>query len=730
MRDEYFDQLARSGHDVRLTDLDFFADLGVRAARYPVLWERIAPHGLESADWSWTDERLSRLVELGVRPIAGLVHHGSGPRDTSLVDPRFPEKLAAFARASAERYPWIRDWTPVNEPLTTARFSGLYGHWYPHGRDDATFVRCLLTECRGVVLAMRAIREVIPDARLVQTDDLGKTFSTPSLAHQANFENERRWLTWDLLTGRLDRDGVVGRWLRTAGASDADLGWFAENPFPPDVVGVNHYLSSERFLDERLERYPAHAHGGNGTQAYADLLASRVLVEGPAGPEELLREAWERYRLPLAVTEVQNGCTREEQLRWLQEVWDGAEAVRAAGGDVRAVTLWSFLGVCGWDELVTSAEWRYEPGVFDLRGPRPRATAIATMARELGAGRAWDHPALDAPGWWWRPGRIWYPPVSRGGTSPSGRRRRERPLLLTGARGTLGRALARACEARGLAYRLLTRREMDIAEPDAVAAALRALEPWAVVNAAGFVRVDEAECRPRDCRRENADGPAKLAEATGARRIPLVTFSSDLVFDGTKGAPYVESDPVSPLNVYGETKAEGERRALAANPQTLVVRTSAFFGPSDEWNFVTVALRALASGHPFAAANDAVVSPTYVPDLADAVLDLLIDAEAGRWHLANEGATTWAELADAAAALAGISSETLECVPSEALRLPARRPAMSVLASERGQLLPSLEHALERYVHRVRAPVTSERLRRVVTPTRARGRPMGPRHLM
>ncbi|MBW3592812.1 MAG: sugar nucleotide-binding protein [Actinobacteria bacterium] len=501
------------------------------------------------------------------------------------------------------------------------------------------------------------------------------------------------------LIDRLGPDSFMWRWLRdAAGVAETELEWFRENPCPPDVVGVNHYLSSERFIDERLDRYPVDAHGGNGRDAYADVLASRVLLEGAAGPAELLREAWERYGLPLAVTEVQNGCTREEQLRWLQEVWDGAEALRASGADVRAVTLWSFLGVCGWDKLVTSAEWTYEPGVYDVRGPRPRATAIATMARELEARGTWDHPVLGAPGWWRRPERLWYPPVSRGYGSASGTRRKQRPLLVTGARGTLGRAVARACEARGLACRLLTRQQMDIAERDSVAAALDALQPWAIVNAAGFVRVDEAETHDDVCRRENAHGPATLAEAAAARAIPLVTFSSDLVFDGSKGAPYVESDPASPLNVYGETKAEGERLALALNGQTLVVRTSAFFGPLDEWNFVTVALRALAAGEQFRAADDAVVSPTYVPHLVDAVLDLLVDAECGTWHLANDGATTWADLAEAAAALTGIPTATLERVPTEALGLAARRPLASALASERGQLLPTLEHALERYV--------------------------------
>ncbi|MDQ4045639.1 MAG: family 1 glycosylhydrolase, partial [Chloroflexota bacterium] len=200
--DRYFDQIVYSGHADRTEDLDLFASLGIRVLRYPVLWERVAPDGIDAADWSWTDERLDRLRALGIRPIAGLVHHGSGPLTTSLVDPDFAESLAEFAGAAARRYPWVLDYTPVNEPLTTARFSGLYGHWYPHQRNDHSFARALVHQCRATVLAMRVIRTETPDARLVQTDDLGKTYSTPRLAYQAAFENERRWLTFDLLCGR------------------------------------------------------------------------------------------------------------------------------------------------------------------------------------------------------------------------------------------------------------------------------------------------------------------------------------------------------------------------------------------------------------------------------------------------------------------------------------------------------------------------------------------------
>jgi dTDP-4-dehydrorhamnose reductase len=149
--DVYLDQLELSGHAARIEDLDLLAALGVTAVRYPVLWERTAPEGPKRADWAWPDARLSRLRELNLRPVVGLVHHGSGPPTTSLVDEGFADGLAQYARAVAERYPWVEDYTPVNEPLTTARFSGLYGHWYPHGRDAPTFARAILTQVRAVI---------------------------------------------------------------------------------------------------------------------------------------------------------------------------------------------------------------------------------------------------------------------------------------------------------------------------------------------------------------------------------------------------------------------------------------------------------------------------------------------------------------------------------------------------------------------------------------------------
>ncbi len=133
--DAFRDQCLETGHGDRIDDLDRIAALGIRTLRYPVLWETISPHRPEEADFAWHDERLGRLSALGIRAIAGLCHHGSGPRYTDMLDPAWPDLLARHAARVAERYPHIELYTPVNEPLTTARFSGLYGHWSPHGTD-------------------------------------------------------------------------------------------------------------------------------------------------------------------------------------------------------------------------------------------------------------------------------------------------------------------------------------------------------------------------------------------------------------------------------------------------------------------------------------------------------------------------------------------------------------------------------------------------------------------
>jgi dTDP-4-dehydrorhamnose reductase len=701
--DRYHNQLELGGHARRLDDLDRVAALGIRTLRYPFLWE-LAARGprLADADWAWCDERMARLDELQIEPIAGLVHHGSGPAHSGLLDPTFAERLAEYAGAFARRFPGVLQYTPVNEPLTTARFSALYGLWFPHERSDSAFVRAMLNECRAIVLAMRAIRAVQPAAKLVQTEDLGRVSSTPALDHQAAFENDRRWLTWDLLCGRVDDTHRLWRFLLRTGVARNELEWFQANRCPPDIIGINHYVTSNRFLDDRVDRYAPGQVGGNGRQKYVDVEAVRMLPETECTWTNLIQETWTRYQIPIAITETHLGCTRDEQMRWLFQAWNAANTARQSGCDVRAITAWALFGCHDWASLLTRFEGIYEPGAWDARAPVPRRTALADLVQDLAHGRAPpDDSWLRMPGWWQRASRLLH--RSRrtvDGPSPNGAMcaTQARPLLITGATGTLGRALARACELRGLPHRLVSRREMDIAEATSVERMLDEALPCAVVNAAGYVQVDDAEHDCERCERENTLGPRVLAEACAARGLSLVTFSSDLVFDGLSDKPYLETDTPRPAGVYGASKARAEHAVLERHPDALVIRTSAFFGPWDDYNFLTGTLRALARGETVHAAADVQVSPTFVPDLAHATLDLLIDRECGVWHLANGGCTSWFEFARAAAERAQVPVNRLVARSHRDMGWRAPRPVYSVLGSARGTVMPSLEAAIAAYV--------------------------------
>lgn len=712
--DRYHDQTRKTGHHHRIEDLERFASLGLKALRYPVLWERISPERGGEARWDWTDERLTEIRRLGMRPIAGLIHHGSGPAHTHLLDEGFAPGLAGHAAAVAQRYPWISDYTPVNEPLTTARFSALYGHWYPHARDPAAFFTALLNQIDATRLAMKAIRRVNPHARLIQTDDLGHTFSTRELAYQAEYENERRWLSWDLLSGRLHRDSPLMRDMEVFGLGDR-VRAILDDPCPPDVIGVNHYLSSERFLDPRIERYPRRVWGGNGRQTYADVEAVRALSPGPMGVERLLELACARYGAPVAVTECHNGCTREEQMRWLVETWRAAEAVRARGAPVLAVTAWSLLGSLDWNSLLTRNDGHYEVGVFDIRGETVRETAMADLCRDLAAGRKPSHPAAGGPGWWSRDIRYAHEPVRIEDHTLARRRwsappASTHPILITGATGTLGRAVARSCEHRGLGYVLTSRAEMDLGSGDSIAAALDSVRPWAVINTAGWVRVDEAEGEAGACLEANARGVERLAAACATRGVPLVGFSSDLVFDGRKGSPYLESDSPNPLNVYGRSKAEAEE-AVTALDRGMMIRTAAFFSPFDRHNFAHAVVEALRQDGAFAAADDHFVSPTYVPDLVEATLDGLIDGDFGIRHLASAGRVSWASFARLIAMALDLDPTRVVGRPGAAFGWAAQRPTDVSLASERPGLMKPLEDAIARYAMRVRpemAPVPAK----------------------
>ena len=401
------DQLLFCGHYQRtVEDITRIAELGIKALRYPVIWERLHPSPGHVIDWSDTEAALDALQRKNILPIVGLVHHGSGPRHADLLSPSFATGLAHFASQVARKFPWIEYYTPVNEPLTTARFSGLYGLWFPHRRSDHAFVHALVNEMKAVVLSMREIRKVNPDAKLIQTEDLAKVYSTPHLQYQAEFENQRRWLTFDFLCGMVNNDHPLWDYFIRSGVREDSLKFFVDNPCPPDIIGVDYYATSERYLDQARERYPPYTHGSNHFERYADVEAFRVRHNQPSGIRLLLKECWDRYHISIAVTEAHINCHSDDQIRWFAEIRQACIALMEKGADIKAITAWSLLGAYGWNTLLTKANGDYESGVFDVRSGTPVPTPLADYLKEITRDPNYHHPVESQPGWWHRDDRF------------------------------------------------------------------------------------------------------------------------------------------------------------------------------------------------------------------------------------------------------------------------------------------------------------------------------------
>ena len=685
VQDVFRDQLLYSGHYTRPGDIERFAELGIKKLRYPILWEYHQPESNKAIDWTWTEKQLHSIRRKHIKPIAGLVHHGSGPAFTDLADPEFPNKLALYAKAVAKKFPWLEYYTPVNEPLTTARFSGLYGLWYPHSKDELTSYKMLINQLKGVVLSMQVIRKINPKAKLVQTEDLSKTHSTDLLSYQADFENERRWLTYDLLCGKVDRQHFFWDYFISMGIDIKDLEFFLENPCPPDIIGFNYYVTSERYLDENFENYHCSTHGGNHKHKYADVEAVRV--NQLAGLNVLLKEAWERYKIPIAITENHLSCTREEQMRWFKEIWEDCCNLKKQGIDIVAVTVWSLLGAFDWNSLLTCTNNYYESGAYDIANNKIRKTALGKMVNAIATRGEYRHPLLEIKGWWNKNRDMNQIMTSKN----------ENRLLIIGKNGTLGNAFIRICDHRAIPYIALSRKDLDISNEREVRAIIDEYRPWGVINTAGYVKVDDAETNYNECFSVNTIAPGILANTCNIRGIRFMTFSSDLIFDGAKKTAYNENDIAKPLSIYGISKANGEQVVQKTNPGSLIIRTSAFFGPWDRYNFVYTILNSLENERSYSVAKDVIVSPTYVPDLANTAMDLFIDEEQGIWHLSNEGMLSWADFASVIADRGGYKKSNLLFKSLDKMGWKAQRPLNSALKSERGIKLPVLENALERF---------------------------------
>jgi len=285
-------------------------------------------------------------------------------------------------------------------------------------------------------------------------------------------------------------------------------------------------------------------------------------------------------------------------------------------------------------------------------------------------------------------------------------------VLITGGKGQLARALAAACDRDGNEVFRLSKEELDVTDADAVDIGIGKRRPHWVFHTGAATKVDRCETERAWAEKLNRDAAGYVATSCQKYGAGMVHYSTDFVFDGTKGAPYVETDEPNPLSVYGATKLAGEKAVLEASPWAyFIVRTQWVFGAGGR-NFPAAILAKARRGEDLTVVDDQVGSPTLTDDIAQATLDLVDlhtcgGAEPGIYHVANAGVLSWFEFAEKLLAASGLNSVSLAPIKSEVLHQPASRPAYSVLDTGkldtvRGRAMPDVDDAIARYLQQER----------------------------
>lgn len=248
-------------------------------------------------------------------------------------------------------------------------------------------------------------------------------------------------------------------------------------------------------------------------------------------------------------------------------------------------------------------------------------------------------------------------------------------VLVTGARGLVGGPLVRRLSAdHEVAAHDLP--ELDVRDAAVLDAALKRIRPECVVHLAAWTDVDGAERDPAGAAAVNADGARNVAQACRAVGAAMLYVSTDYVFDGTKGSPYLEEDVTNPLSLYGRTKLDGERHVRAIAPRWWIVRCQSIYGAGKK-SFVDAILARAATGAALSVVSDQRVSPSWCEDVAQALQAVLVSAPPGVYHAANSGSCTWYECARAALDLTGQGKVPIQPVAASTLARPAPRPATS-----------------------------------------------------
>jgi dTDP-4-dehydrorhamnose reductase len=253
-----------------------------------------------------------------------------------------------------------------------------------------------------------------------------------------------------------------------------------------------------------------------------------------------------------------------------------------------------------------------------------------------------------------------------------------RRILLIGGSGQLGTELI-PCLSRLGTVVAPARQELDLVS-DAAIEHIVGLQPTHVVHAAAATDVERCEREAAWAQAVNAEGTRRVAAACATVQAWLLYISTDYVFDGSKGCPYVEADPPAPLNVYGLSKLAGETQVQAITARWAIVRTAWLYGHGGR-NFVATIRQRLQAGDPLAVVADQVGSPTYAADLALGIARLVERQATGLFHVTNGGSCSWFAFAQAIAREVGADPDRIAPLTSQQLGLRARRPAYSVLAN-------------------------------------------------
>ena len=256
-------------------------------------------------------------------------------------------------------------------------------------------------------------------------------------------------------------------------------------------------------------------------------------------------------------------------------------------------------------------------------------------------------------------------------------------ILVTGSNGQLGWELAQAASSfPQFEFVFVDRNAMDLSMPNEFESAINLFAPDAIINTAAYTAVDKAETEKVLAHTINAEAVATLAGIAKKRNIPFITFSTDYVFSGNATSPYLPDTQLAPVNYYGQTKADGEQMAIAANENTIVIRTSWVFSSHGN-NFVKTMMRLMKERDALNIVGDQKGRPTYAKDLALATIQILVLLNMGNkikgiYHYANTGETTWFGFAEKIKELAGLECN-LTAITSDQFPTPAKRPNYSVL---------------------------------------------------